>query len=152
MKKFKTYFKAILIPLLVGGIVGMLISTSIDYESLKQPPLAPPSIAFPIVWTILYILMGVSYGILKDKDLVTEDIKSIYYWQLGVNAFWSIFFFLLKWRLFAFIWIILLAVLVVVMIIRFYRENKVAGLLQIPYLLWVLFASYLNIGIYLLNK
>ena len=152
MEKFKTYLKAILIPVIVGGIVGWLTSSSIDYNSLQKPPLAPPSSWFPIVWTILYILMGVSYGILKDKNLVNEEINSIYYWQLGVNAFWSIFFFLFKWRLFAFVWIILLVILIIVMIMRFYHENKAAGLIQIPYLLWTLFATYLNFGIYWLNK
>ena len=152
MEKVKTYVKSILIPVLVGGIVGWLISSSIDYNSLQKPPLAPPSIVFPIVWTILYVLMGVSYGILKSNDLTNADIDKIYYLQLGVNAFWSIFFFLLKWRLFSAIWIVFLAVLVAVMIYKFYKQNKTAGLIQIPYLLWVLFATYLNIGIYLLNR
>ena len=152
MEKVKTYVKSILIPVIIGGIVGWLISSSIDYNSLKQPPLAPPSTAFPVVWTILYIIMGISYGILKTNDLVNADINKIYYLQLGVNALWSIFFFLLKWRLFSAIWIIFLAVLVAIMIYKFYKQNKTAGLLQIPYLLWVLFATYLNIGIYLLNK
>ena len=152
MEKVKVYIKSILIPVLVGGIVGWLISSSIDYNSLQKPPLAPPSITFPIVWTILYILMGVSYGILKSNDLTNADIDKIYYLQLGVNAFWSIFFFLLKWRLFSAIWIVLLAVLVAAMIYKFYKQNKTAGLIQIPYLLWVLFATYLNIGIYLLNR
>jgi len=72
--------------------------------------------------------------------------------QLLVNALWPIFFFVLKWRLFAFLWILLLLALVVVMIIRFYRKNKIAGLLQIPYLLWTTFATYLNLGVYLLNR
>lgn len=152
MSKFKIYAKSILIPIIIGGIVGLLISNSIDYESLIQPPLAPPSIAFPIVWTILYILMGISYGILESNSLVDSNINSIYYLQLFVNALWSIFFFVFKWRLFSFIWIILLAILVIIMIIRFYAKNKVAGLLQIPYLLWILFASYLNLSIYLLNR
>lgn len=151
MNKTKVYIKSILIPLLVGGIVGIIISKFIDYNSLNQPPLSPPSIAFPIVWTILYILMGISYGMLKIDSQTTNEIDSIYYLQLFVNALWSIFFFLLKWRLFSFIWILLLAVLVLIMIIRFYNKNKTAGLLQLPYLLWVLFASYLNIGVYLLN-
>ena len=152
MKKIKIYIKSILIPIIVGGIVGLIISSSIDYNSLEKPFLAPPSIIFPIVWTILYILMGVSYGILKSKKLTDSNIDLIYYIQLGVNSLWSILFFLAKWRLFSFIWIILLAILIIVMILKFYNKDKVAGLLQIPYLLWVLFASYLNIAIYILNK
>lgn len=152
MSKLKIFTKSILIPVIVGGIVGLLISGSIDYNNLQKPFLAPPSILFPIVWTILYILMGISYGILKTKNLNTPDIKLIYYLQLFVNALWSIFFFTLEWRLFAFLWIILLDILVIIMIIRFYQKNKTAGLLQIPYLLWVIFASYLNLAIYLINK
>lgn len=152
MSKTKIYIKSILIPVIVGGIVGLLISKSIDYNSLIKPFLAPPSIVFPIVWTILYILMGISYGILQSKYLIDDKINVIYYWQLGVNAIWPILFFLFKWRLFAFIWIIILAISVLVMIIEFFKKNKLAGLLQVPYLLWTLFATYLNLGIYILNK
>ena len=152
MSKTKIYVKSILIPVFIGGIVGLIISGSIDYNSLQKPFLAPPSILFPIVWTILYILTGVSYGILESKSLIEPKTKFIYYLQLFVNATWSIIFFTLKWRLFAFIWIILLDLLVIIMIIEFYKKNKIAGLIQIPYLLWVLFASYLNLAVYLLNK
>ena len=152
MNKVFTFIKSIFIPLAVGGIVGFLISSHIDYNSLNQPPLSPPSIVFPIVWTILYILMGVSYGILKVRNLNDEDVNFIYYLQLIVNALWSIVFFLLKWRLFSFIWILILDFLVVVMIVKFYEKNKVAGLIQIPYLIWIIFASYLNLTIYFLNK
>ena len=152
MKKIKIYAKSILIPVLIGGIVGLIISSAIDYNSLQKPFLAPPSIVFPIVWTILYILMGISYGILKSKSLTDKKIDLIYYIQLAVNAAWSIIFFLLKWRLFAFIWILLLDILVILMIIKFYKKDKTAGLLQIPYILWTLFASYLNLAIYILNK
>ena len=152
MPRFKIYAKSILIPVIIGGIVGFIISKSMDYNSLQKPFLAPPSILFPIVWTIIYILMGVSYGILEDKSLNDSKTKTIYYLQLFVNALWSIIFFTLRLRLFAFIWIILLDILVIVMIISFYKKNKLSGLLQIPYLLWVLYASYLNLAIYLLNK
>ena len=152
MSKIKIYVKSILIPVIIGGIVGIIISNSIDYNTLQKPFLAPPSIAFPIVWTILYILMGISYGILDSNSLVDSKTNIIYYLQLFVNALWSIIFFTLKWRLFAFIWILLLCILVIIMIYNFYKKNKIAGLLQIPYLLWIIFASYLNLGVYLLNK
>ena len=152
MNKVSTYIKSILIPVIVGLVVGLITSRFIDYNSLKQPPLAPPSVLFPIVWTILYILMGISYGILKSNNLTNQDIDFIYYLQLGVNALWSVFYFIFKWRLFAFIWIILLAVLVIIMIKKFYDANKISGLLQIPYLVWIVFASYLNIATYLLNR
>ncbi len=152
MSKIKIYVKSILIPVIIGGLVGLIISGAIDYNTLQKPFLSPPSILFPIMWTILYILMGVSYGILESKSLKDSKSKIIYYSQLFVNAMWSIFFFLLKWRLFSFIWILLLDVLVIVMILNFYKKNKISGLLQIPYLLWIIFASYLNLSIYLLNR
>lgn len=151
MSKFKLYLKEILVPVILGGMIGLIISGSMDYSSLQKPPLSPPGILFPIIWTILYILMGVSYGILKDKNLVDEKINQIYFTQLLVNLLWPIFFFVLKWRLFSIMWIILLAILVSIMIYRFYQKNKVSGLLQIPYLLWTLYATYLTIGVYLLN-
>lgn len=152
MSKIKIYAKSILIPVIIGGVIGLIISRSIDYNTLQKPPLSPPSILFPIVWTILYVLMGISYGILDSKSLIEPKINFIYYLQLFVNATWSLIFFTLKRRLFAFIWIIILDVLVIVMIINFFKKNKTAGLLQIPYLLWIIFASYLNLGVYLLNK
>lgn len=152
MSKIKIYAKSILIPVIIGGVIGLIISRSIDYNSLQKPPLSPPSILFPIVWTILYVLMGISYGILDSKSLIELKTKIIYSLQLFVNATWSLIFFTLKWRLFAFIWIIILDVLVIVMIIDFFKKNKTTGLLQIPYLLWIIFASYLNLGVYLLNK
>ena len=138
--------------MIVGGVIGFIISKFMDYNTLVKPPLAPPSILFPIVWTILYVLMGVSYGMLRLKSLTSQEIDSIYYGQLFVNALWPIAFFVLKWRLFSALWIILLAVLVAIMVSKFYKKDKTAGLLQIPYLIWTIFATYLNFGIYFLNK
>ena len=152
MSKIKIYAKSILIPLILGGLVGLFISSSIDYNTLIKPFLAPPSFLFPIIWTILYILMGVSYGILKSNSLLDSNTKFLYYLQLFVNLLWPIFFFVFKWRFFSFVWIIILVLLVIAMIAEFYSKNKTAGLLQIPYLLWSLFATYLTLSIYLLNK
>ena len=151
MNNLKIYIKSILIPVIVGGIIGLIINPFINYGSLNKPPLAPPGILFSIIWPILYVLMGISYGILKSKKLVDSKISIVYYVQLGINALWSIFFFLLKWKLFSFIWILVSDVIVIYMIVLFYQKNKVAGILQVPYLLWILFASYLNIAIYVLN-
>lgn len=95
------------------------------------------------------------YTIASYHDLghyIDRKTDLIYYMQLGVNLLWSIIFFVLKWRLFAFIWLVFLAILIVLMIKEFYNKNKIAGLLQIPYLLWIVFAGYLNIAVYLLNK
>lgn len=152
MNKFWIYVKSILIPVAVGGVVGIIQSGANDYGSLKKPPFAPPGIVFPIVWTILYILMGISYAILKTNNKVDDKINKIYYTQLFVNALWSIIFFNLKLRLFALIWIVLLLILVIIMTIKFYNKNRTAGLLQIPYVIWVSFATYLNMGFYILNR
>lgn len=152
MSKITIYIKSILIPLIIGGFIGLITSNYIDYSSLVQPSWAPPSFLFPIVWSILYVLMGISYGILKSNSLLDTKSINIYYLQLFVNALWSIFFFVFKWRLFAFVWILLLIILVYLMIKEFYSKNKVAGLLQLPYLLWIIFASFLNLTVYLLNK
>lgn len=152
MSKLKIYVRSILIPVAVGLIIGTITSNAIEYNTLVKPSLAPPSILFPIVWTVLYVLMGISYGMLESKSAVNSEINFIYYLQLFVNAMWTIIFFVFEWRLFAFIWILILILLVVIMIIRFYEKYKFAGILQIPYLLWILFASYLNFSIYLLNR
>lgn len=152
MNKIGIYIKSILVPVLIGALVGFIVSGFMDYNILEKPLLAPPGVVFPIVWTVLYVLMGLSYGILKNNDLVDSEINLIYYAQLFFNALWSIIFFVFKWRFFAFIWIIVLAILIILMIIKFYYRNKTAGLLQIPYLLWVIFATYLNIAFYILNK
>ena len=151
-QKVKAYIVSILVPLVAGSIVGLLTSRASQYDNLIHPPLAPPAILFPIAWSILYTLMGISHGILQSNGLSTKDSETVYYTQLVVNLLWPIIFFILEWRLFAFFWILLLDILVIIMIVRFYRLNKTAGLLQIPYLLWVLFASYLNLSIYLLNR
>lgn len=132
-KKLKIYIKSILMPVIIGSIVGLVISKFIDYDTLKRPLLSPPSIAFPIVWTIIYILMGISFGILKNQYINNLSIlnnkegkllstRQLYYIQLAVNALWSIIFFIFKWRLFAFIWILILIILVILMIIDFYKR------------------------------
>ncbi len=148
----KIYLKSILISVVLGGFVGILTSSNMNYSNLIKPVFSPPAILFPIVWTILYILMGVSYGILKSNLQLTEKGKNIYYLQLFVNYLWPIFFFVFDLKLFSFFWILLLIVLVVFMIKEFYYKNKLTGLLQIPYLLWLVFASVLNFSIYWLNR
>lgn len=152
LEKIKLYALSIVIPLALGGLIGVITSGSMDYEMLRQPPLSPPGFLFPIVWTILYILMGVSYAILADKDLLDKNTSWIYYIQLFVNLLWPILFFILKWRLLAFVWIVVLDFLVFAMTVMFYNKDKLAGLLQLPYLAWVLFATYLNLSVYLLNR
>ncbi len=147
IKKFGLLF----FPLILGGLVSIIINKKIDYQELIKPMLAPPKLAFPIAWSIIYLLMGISYYKLNKNSDITYEEKGVYYAQLIVNALWSIIFFLFKLRLLACFWIILLDILVIWMIKLFYKRNKVSGLLNIPYLLWILFATYLTIGIYILN-
>lgn len=151
-KKILTYAVSALIPLGLGALTGYLISGSMDYAMLNKPPLAPPPFLFPVAWSILYLLMGISYGMLRTRDLADTAVNTAYFGQLAVNLLWSVFFFVLKWRLFAFIWIAVLVILVIVMAVRFYQRHRTAGLLQLPYIAWTLFASYLNLSMYLLNK
>lgn len=141
----------IFFPLIIGGIVGFAISGNIDYNLLDKPPLAPPKIFFPIFWSIIYLLMGISYFILKNNNKDTKKIDVIYYIQLFVNALWSIIFFILKWRFVSIVWIIFLDILVLYMIYLFSKEKKISAYLNIPYIVWILFATYLTIGIYILN-
>lgn len=148
---YKTLIICILIPLVVGLVSTLVSMPFMDYDVLINPPLAPPGWLFPIVWTILYILMGISSYLVLENNIDSDDAIKVYLLQLFVNGIWSIIFFVLKARLLSAIWLILLIILIITMIIRFYKINKTAGLLQIPYLIWCLFALYLNIGIYLLN-
>ena len=141
----------ILTPLIGGSIVGLIINKSIDYNYLVNPPLSPPSYLFPIVWNILYLLIGISYYIYRKNNNDDSLTIKLYYIQLILNYLWSIIFFTLKLRTLAVIWIIILAITVIYLIIRFYKEERTIFYLFIPYILWVLFATYLNIGIVVLN-
>jgi tryptophan-rich sensory protein len=154
MKNLKSLIVCILIPLGVGALAAMLTGNNMNfYQDLVQPPLSPPGWIFPIVWTILYILMGISSWLIYISDsFYRKSALTVYAVQLAVNFFWSIIFFNLQMFLFAFIWLLLLLALIIVTIAAFSRINKTAALLLVPYLLWVCFAGYLNFGVYLLNK
>lgn len=154
-QRVKTFFICIAIPLLVGGISALLSQNSMEtFQQLNKPPLSPPGFLFPIVWTFLYILMGIaSYLIItsnEDKQQI-QPAFVLYGLQLFVNFWWSIFFFNFEWYLFSFLWLILLWLLIYFTIQAFYGISKIAGYLMIPYLLWVTFAGYLNFFIFLLN-
>lgn len=154
MKKFKPYIISIVIALTVGGISALLTASSFErYSLLVKPPLSPPPWLFPIVWSVLFILMGISSAMIyKSENPDKNAALGLYALQLAVNFIWPILFFALEWRFIAFLWILLLVALVSVMILRFYKINKTAALLQLPYLIWIIFATYLNLGVYLLNK
>lgn len=132
--------------------MGYLTATSNNYSDLKLPSFAPPGIVFPIVWTILYTLMGISsYLIIQSDSYKKNDALFIYGIQLIINLFWSIWFFTFRFYFLAFIWILLLIGFVVLMIKKFYEISKISAYLQIPYLLWIIFASILNLFVYFLN-
>lgn len=154
MKKinWKTLIISILIPLALGALIGLITNSVVDYNSFTKPFFAPPSWVFPTVWTLLYILMGISsYLIIEDNSYDKSIAMILYVIQLIVNLLWSIIFFVFDWKLFAFIWIILLIILVSLMIKSFSKVNKKAALLQLPYLIWLIFAAVLNLSIVLLN-
>ena len=156
MKTFNfKLLRYIAIPFLVGIIASLLTSDSMEtFDNITKPALSPPGWLFPVVWTILYTLIGISaYIISVSSAAPIEKVKSLalYTYQLAVNFLWPIFFFNFKWYLFSFIWIILLWILVFLMIKSFYKINKTAAYLNIPYLIWLTFATYLNFGIWLLN-
>lgn len=152
--KLKPFIISILIPLAVGFISSYLSMDGMnDYNNLVKPDISPPNWVFPIVWTILYILMGISsYIIYKSNSPYSKPALKIYAIQLIVNGLWSIIFFNYQMYLLAFIWLILLIILVVIMMFRFSKISKVAAYLQIPYLIWLLIAGYLNFSVYLLNR
>lgn len=150
MSIFKKLFYLFL-PIILGSLVGVVISSYIDYNILIKPVGSPPSWLFPVMWSIIYLLMGLSYYIFKINNSYFGYVDYVYYIQLFINLMWSIIFFVFKWRFLAIIWIILLVFMVGMLIYLFYKEKKISAYLNILYFLWILYASYLTIGIYLLN-
>lgn len=142
---------AILLPLAVG-VLSSFFSGNMSYASFNKPAFSPPASLFPVIWTILYILMGISSYIIYSSDSPMKGkALTTYILQLIFNFFWSILFFGFSQYLFALIWLIVMIGLIVIMIYQFYQISPLAAYLQIPYLLWCLFAAYLNYTIYLLN-
>ena len=142
-----------IVTFIVGSFFSFFIMNNMDTFKELNKPINVPGIIFPIVWSILYLLMSISLYIVLEKDNKDKQKAIIsYIVQLIINSLWSLIFFGFEAYLFSFIWIILLLISVVVMIINFYKVNKTAAYLQIPYVLWIIFAGYLNLGIYLLNR
>lgn len=154
LKKLKPYIISVAISLGVGILAAVLTMGSMDiYSTLNQPALAPPGWLFPVVWTVLYTLMGISAAIIyTSNDTLSKQALKIYALQLIVNFFWSLIFFNMRAFLFSFVWLVLLDILVVIMISKFHEISPLAAYLQLPYLLWILFATYLNLAIFLLNR
>lgn len=154
-KRIKIYCISILIPLAVGGLSALLTRNGMEkYAALSRPPLSPPAILFPIVWAVLYILMGISAAKIYENSNGSERKKAlwIYAVQLIFNFFWSIFFFGAGLRLLALIWLFLLLLIVILMYFAFDKISHGAAYLQISYVLWLCFAAYLNFGTWFLNR
>lgn len=153
MKKYKYIILNIAISLGIGGLSAFFTMNSMDiYQNINRPKLAPPGYIFPIVWTILYVLMGISsYLIHRSNHKNKETALIIYYFQLLINFSWPIFFFNYQNFLLALAILFILNILVIVLIKVTYSINYLASYLLIPYLIWILFALYLNFWIFIHN-
>lgn len=153
--RIKTYAFWIFLSEAAGVLSALLTRNSMVLytEGIIQPPLSPPAVLFPIVWTVLYALMGIGAARVDLAEVSPEQRKSLrlFLVQLAVNFFWSILFFNFQAFGLSLLWLLLLWVLIILMIRAFWKVDKPAALLQIPYLLWVTFAGYLNFGVWVLN-
>lgn len=151
-KQWKTLIFCIALPLAVGVLSALLTQNSMQtFDLINKPKLAPPGWLFPVAWTILYILMGIASYLVVTSKKPNGAALITYGLQLIFNFFWSIIFFNLGLYLFAFIWLVILWLLIFKTTVKFFQISEPAGYLMIPYLLWVTFAGYLNLSIYLLN-
>lgn len=152
MIKIKSLIVNILIPNIIGFLSAIIGKVSTEFDKFEKPTWTPPGIVFPIVWTILYILMGISsYLIYESNTSYKESALKVYAINILINGLWTILFFRLKLFFISFLTIIVLIVLTIIMIYKYYRINKLAGLLQIPYLIWLCVALALSYNVYLLN-
>ncbi len=142
------------IPIGVGGLSALISGGMGDFKTMNQPPLSPPGWIFPIVWTILYLLMGYAAYRVQVSGKEPEQIRKamrLYWAQLALNFLWSPVFFGLHWYLVAFFILVGMWVLIYLTMLTFSKLDETAGDLLIPYILWVTFAGYLNLGVFLLN-
>lgn len=161
VKEVKKFVCCVLIPLLIGYLSNILsqlingVDISTYYQELIKPGFAPPGKLFPVVWTILFILMGISsYLILSHKkdDMKIKDAMFYYWLQLGLNFLWTILFFGFQLRLTALIDLVLIIILVAIMIKKFYKLEPKAAYLNIPYFIWLIYAFILNYFVWFINK
>lgn len=152
---WKKLIACIALPLIVGGLSALITRDAMeDFMSLPQPPLSPPAWLFPVVWTILYTLMGIASYLILESGADSEAIvnaASAYWFQLVLNFFWPLIFFNMQQFTIAAIWLGALLALVILTAVRFFHIRKTAGWLLVPYLVWLVFALYLNIGVAVLN-
>ena len=156
LKTWKQYAVGILLTEAVGALSGWLSKDGMNVfrTSIVQPPLSPPAFLFPVVWGILYALMGIGAVriYLSPESPERNKALNIYIAQLIVNFFWSLIFFNAQAFLLAFFWLLILWIMVLWMILLFHKIDLPAARLQIPYLLWLSFAAYLNLGVWYLNR
>lgn len=154
-ENWKTYLAWILFTEAVGGLSGWLTRDGVKYFNnfVTKPPFSPPAVLFPVVWAILYLLMGVSAARAYLSPVSKTRSRSLYLYliQLAFNFCWSLIFFNFRAYGFAFLWLVALWILILSMILSFRQTDRLAAGLQVPYLLWVLFAGYLNLGVWVLN-
>ena len=154
--KTKVYIFGVLFPLAIGSLSALCTSYNMKtfFNEIKKPPLSPPSWLFPVVWSVLFILMGIgsAKAYLSPASKNRTSALRLYLINLFLNFFWSIIFFNFRAFLLAFIWILALLFVIILMTVRFYKCDRASGLMQIPYILWVTFAGYLTFVIWFLNK
>ena len=154
-RNWKTYLLWIALAEGVGAVSGWLTreGTEIYQQTVLQPSFAPPPLVFPVVWGILYALMGIGAARIWMSEESGERARGLrlYGVQLFMNFLWSIFFFNFQAYGFSFIWLLLLLAAIVLMTLSFYKTDKISAYLQIPYILWVSFAAYLNYMVWMLN-
>ena len=153
--KIRPYVGFSALALLVGGLSSVITQGQMEaFSALRQPPLSPPGWVFPVAWTILYLLMGVGMAIVWRKSDGERRRRAVTLWgvQLAANFLWPLLFFLWQLRLLSLIWLVVLLILVENMTSEFEKTSVTAARLQIPYLLWLLFAAYLNLGVWILNR
>lgn len=154
-QKWKPLLISLAIPWAVGGVSALLTKNAMkEFTRLRQPPLSPPMWVFPVAWTILYGMMGFSSYLVYTAQARPGQKRSalwIYGVQLAVNFVWPLLFFNAQLWLPAFFWLLLLWIMILGTVVSFYRIRPLAGALMVPYLAWVAFAGYLNLGIYLMN-
>ena len=153
--KIRPYVGFSALALLVGGLSSMITQGQMEaFSALRQPPLSPPGWVFPVAWTILYLLMGVGMAIVWRKSDGERRRRAVTLWgvQLAANFLWPLLFFLWQLRLLSLVWLVVLLILVANMTSEFEKTSVPAARLQIPYLLWLLFAAYLNLGVWILNR
>ena len=150
--QWRKLISCLAIPLAAGGLSALLTRGSMEsFEALNKPPLSPPGWLFPVVWTVLFVLMGIASYLAAVSGGPNRTALAVYGVQLLFNFVWPLLFFRLAQYLPAFIWLVILWVLILVTAVLFYRISKPAGYLMLLYLAWVAFAGYLNLAIFLLN-